>query len=75
MNGTYIDIIKAGKFITVLRQERKLSQRQLAEKLNVTRQAISKWENGLRLPSPEILIVLSEFFEVSINEILKGKRV
>lgn len=75
MNGTYIDIIKVGKFITVLRQERKLSQRQLAEKLNVTRQAISKWENGLRLPSPEILIVLSEFFEVSINEILKGKRV
>ena len=59
MNGTYIDIIKVGKFITVLRQERKLSQRQLAEKLNVTRQAISKWE----------------FFEVSINEILKGKRV
>ena len=75
MNGTYIDIIKVGKFITVLRQERKLSQRQLAEKLNVTRQAISQWENGLRLPSPEILIVLSEFFEVSINEILKGKRV
>lgn len=75
MNGTYIDIIKVGKFITVLRQERKLSQRQLAEKLNVTRQAISKWENGLRLPSPEMLIVLSEFFEVSINEILKGKRV
>lgn len=75
MNGTYIDIIKVGKLITFLRQEKKLSQRQLAEKLNVTRQAISKWENGLRLPSPEMLIALSEFFEVSINEILKGKRV
>lgn len=75
MNGTYIDIIKVGKLITFLRQEKKLSQRQLAEKLNVTRQAISKWENGLRLPSPEMLVALSEFFEVSINEILKGKRV
>ena len=53
-----------------LRTEKGLSQEELAGKLFVTRQAVSRWENGETLPNTEVLKLLSKFFQVSINTLL-----
>lgn len=57
--------------ILKLRKEKGLSQELLAEKLNTTRQAISKWENGQGYPETEKLLMLGNIFEVSIDYLLK----
>ena len=54
-----------------LRKNSGLSQEQLAEKLNVSRQAISKWESGTAVPESEKLITISNYFEVSVDYLLK----
>lgn len=54
-----------------LRKKNNLSQEQLAEKLGVSRQAISKWESGASLPEIENLIMLSKCFNVSIDYLVK----
>ena len=59
-----------GKKIMTMRNEKNLSQEQLAEKLNVTRQTISNWENGSKIPSAETLDRLSEILNVSIDYLL-----
>ena len=56
--------------ILELRTKKGLSQDELAEKLYVTRQAVSRWENGETIPNTETLKLLSKFFDVSINMIL-----
>ena len=53
-----------------LRTERGMSQDELAEKLFVTRQAVSRWENGETVPNTETLKLLSRLFDVSINTLL-----
>ena len=53
-----------------LRMQKGLSQEMLAEKLHVTRQAVSRWENGETIPNTETLKLLSAFFDVSINTLL-----
>ena len=53
-----------------LRQKRGLSQEELAEKLFVTRQAVSRWENGETTPNVDTLKLLSKFYDVSINTLL-----
>lgn len=69
-----MDIDKIGEFIKELRMEKGLSQNQLSEELHITRQAISNWENGKAIPDSDVLLLLSSFFNISINEILSGKR-
>ncbi len=64
-----------GKFICNLRKEKNLTQKQLAEKINVSDKAISRWETGKGFPDVNSLVSLSEFFEVSVNELLAGKRI
>ena len=54
-----------------LRKKSGLSQEQLAEKLNVSRQAISKWESGTAVPESEKLITISDYFGVSVDYLLK----
>ena len=54
-----------------LRRRSGLSQEQLAERLNVSRQAISKWESGQSVPESDKLIVISDFFGVSLDYLLK----
>ena len=68
-----IDQEKVGKFIADLRKEKGLTQDDLAEKMFVGREAISKWERGVCIPGQTILLSLSEEFNVSINEILYGE--
>ena len=65
---------KISKFIFKLRTEKGLSQYQLADMIPISRQAVSKWERGKTIPDSSTLIRLSEIFEVSINELLKGER-
>ncbi|MCR5021569.1 zinc ribbon domain-containing protein [Ruminococcus sp.] len=60
--------------IRELRVKRGLSQEELAEKVYVTRQAVSRWENGDTVPNTETLKLLSVLFEVSINTILGSPR-
>ena len=68
----YMDAKECGKRIQQLRQERNLSQEQLAEKLNVSQNTIAKIECGLRRPSIDFLIELAEFFETSTDYIWLG---
>ena len=57
-----------------LRQLKGLSQDELAEKVFVTRQAVSRWENGATTPNTETLKLLSKLFDVSINTLLGSPR-
>ena len=56
--------------IKTLRKQKGLSQEELAVKLNVVRQTISKWEQGLSVPDAEMLIQISEVFEIPVSELL-----
>lgn len=66
---------KTGEFISNLRKELGYSQRDLAEKLNITDKAVSKWETGRSAPDVSMLLPLSEVLGVSVTEILKGERI
>ncbi|MEG0452636.1 MAG: helix-turn-helix transcriptional regulator [Coprobacillus sp.] len=65
---------KIGKFITACRKEKKLTQFQLAEKLNITDRAVSKWETGKSLPDPSIMLELCALLNITVNELLTGER-
>ena len=69
-----MDLVQIGKFIAELRKEQKLTQEQLGEKIGVTNKTISRWENGNYLPPADMLLTMSQLFDVSVNEILSGKR-
>jgi len=60
--------------ILELRTKNELSQDELAEKIYVTRQAVSRWENGETVPNTETLKLLSKLFDVSINTLLGSPR-
>lgn len=60
--------------ITDLRTKSGMSQEALAEKVFVTRQAVSRWETGETIPGPETLKLLSKLFDVSINTLLGSPR-
>lgn len=63
-----------GKMIKKLREEANMTQDNLAEKMNVTRQAVSNWENGKTSPDIDTLFRLSQVFNVSIEEIIYGEK-
>ena len=65
---------KIGKFIKKIRLENNLTQKQLADTLGVTYQAVSKWENGKNIPDIELLKEISERFNINIDEILNGEK-
>ena len=66
--------IKIGKFIAECRKEKDLTQMQLAEKLNITDKAISKWERGISMPDSSIMIELCDILGISVNELLIGEK-
>lgn len=63
-----------GKNIKKLRMQKDITQEQLAERLHVTRQAVSNWENGKTQPDVETLSMLAECFEISVEELIYGKK-
>lgn len=69
-----IDQEKFAKFIAALRKEKGLTQDDLAANLYIGREAVSKWERGVALPSYSVLLLLSEEFGITINELLYGER-
>lgn len=70
MNQTEI-----GKFIAKCRKEMKLTQAQLAEKLNITDRAVSKWETGKSMPDSSIMLELCNILGITVNELLSGEKI
>lgn len=69
-----MDMKKIGGFLRRLRKEKGLTQEQLAESLFVSGRTVSRWETGTNMPDLSILILLAEFYDVEIKEILDGER-
>jgi transcriptional regulator with XRE-family HTH domain len=69
-----MDYDRTGSLIASLRKEKGLTQKELADKLGITDRAISKWERGLGCPDISLLDDLSRILDISILEILKGRR-
>ena len=68
-----MDQVKIGKFIAERRKMVNLTQMQLAEKLNITDRAVSKWETGRAMPDSSIMLELCEILGISVNELLSGE--
>ncbi len=68
-----MDQIKIGRFIAERRKTNNLTQMQLAEMLNITDRAVSKWENGKSMPDSSIMLELCEILKISVNDLLSGE--
>jgi len=66
---------KIGELIKKIRKDNNLTQAELADKLGVTYQAVSKWENGKNIPDIAILKQISEGFNIDINDLLNGDHI
>lgn len=64
-----------GKFIAACRKEKGLTQMQLAEKLNITNRAVSKWETGKSMPDVSLMLDLCDILGINVNELLSGERI
>ena len=69
-----MDNIQFGAFIAQLRKEQGLTQKELADRLNVTDKAVSKWETGKGFPDVKLLEPLAQALGVSLVELIQGKR-
>ena len=70
-----MDQIKIGKFIAECRKKKNLTQAQLAEKLDITDRAISKWETGKAMPDSDIMLDLCDILGIKVNELLCGEMI
>lgn len=68
-----MDAKAIGRFLKELRREKGMTQDELGKEIGVTNKTISKWENGNYMPPIDVLMLLSEMYNVSINEILTGQ--
>ena len=69
-----MDQQKIGSFLKALRQEKKMTQEQLAEQMGVSRRTVSRWETGNNLPDLSMLVELADYYDVDLNEIFHGER-
>ncbi len=69
-----MDMVKMGRFLSELRKDHNLTQAELGEKLGVTNKTISRWETGTYMPPVEMLEALSNMYDLTINELLSGKK-
>lgn len=70
-----MDQVKIGKFIAECRKKKNMTQATLAEKLNITDRAISKWETGKGMPDSSIMLELCNELDISVNELLSGEMI
>ena len=70
-----MDQIKIGKFITEKRKEKNITQSKLAEMLDITDRAVSKWETGICLPDAGNMPKLCEILGITINDLFSGEKV
>ena len=68
-----MDQVKIGRFIAECRKKQSLTQIQLAEKLNITDRAVSKWETGRSLPDSSIMLQLCDILGITVNDLLYGE--
>ena len=68
-----MDQVKIGRFIAKCRKKTNLTQMQLAEKLNITDRAVSKWETGKAMPDSSIMLDLCDVLGISVNDLLCGE--
>ena len=68
-----MDQAKIGRFIAERRKNAGLTQVQLAEKLNITDRAVSKWETGKAMPDTSIMLALCDILKISVNDLLSGE--
>ena len=68
-----MDQTKIGKFIAECRKKKKLTQMELAEILNITDRAVSKWENGRAMPDSSIMLELCNLLGITVNELFSGE--
>ena len=69
-----MDQKKIGGFLKELRNEKNVTQEQLAEVLNVSGRTVSRWETGNNMPDISILVDIADYYDVSISEIINGER-
>ena len=69
-----MDLVKTGKLLQELRKEKGFTQEALAERMGVARRTVSRWETGSNMPDLDILMELSDLYEVDLCEILSGER-
>ncbi|MBR6483496.1 MAG: helix-turn-helix domain-containing protein [Clostridiales bacterium] len=69
-----MDQKKTGRFLRQLRNEKGLTQEQLANKFNVTNRSVSRWETGSNLPDISLLVEIADFYDVDVREIIDGER-
>ena len=65
---------KIGKFIAKCRKEKSFTQSELADKLNISNKAISKWETGRGIPDASIMLELCTYLGITVNELLSGEK-
>lgn len=65
---------KIGLFLKELRNEKNMTQEELAEEFNVSRRTVSRWETGSNMPDLSVILELSDFYDVDIRELLDGER-
>lgn len=65
---------KIGKFISLSRKNKSLTQKDLAEKLNISINAVSKWERGLNLPDASLMKELCSILDITLNELFEGEK-
>jgi transcriptional regulator with XRE-family HTH domain len=68
-----MDLKKTGELLTSLRKQKKVSQEQLAQEMHVSRQAVSYWERGKRLPDPDNLLPLAQYYGITVTDLLEGE--
>ena len=69
-----MDQQKIGEFLKTLRKETGLTQEELADKMNVSRRTVSRWETGSNLPDLALLVELADLYDVDMREIFNGER-
>ena len=70
-----MDLEKIGRFISNHRKKKNMTQMELAERLNITDRAVSKWERGKSMPDSSVMLSLCEVLGFSVNELLSGEEV
>lgn len=69
-----MDTVKIGGFIAAMRKEKKMTQKELGQRLHVSDRAVSKWERGLNLPDANLFEPLCRELEITVTELLRGER-
>ena len=69
-----MDQKKTGQFLKMLRNEKQMTQEQLAQVFNVSSRSVSRWETGSNLPDISLLVEIADFYDVDVREIIDGER-